>query len=192
MRIFKRIDNNMIIYIEDHDHQAYLQVLRKDLMHKTKIVMINRDELDSFKYKIRISKIFQQKGYPQYHPNTVYPEYVCAMHAKYELMRKSVVDNPYKSRYFAWIDIGLFREMVPINSQPSSQEPLFSIHLPPQFDPKAVAYTEVNPRRPYLIPSDIIYANLVWVCGCYFIASAETMFRWCLAFAMNYSLCYSQ
>ena len=175
--IFKRIDNNLIIYLETADFEAYAKILRKDLMGKTKIVRINRHELENFKNRDEFARIFKQKGYPSYHPNTIYPEYPCLMHAKYELMRRSIISNPFRSGYFAWIDIGLFRGMVEGTNPLVDNHPLFSLHLPPKFNASSVAYSQVNARRPHLTATDIIYTNLVWVCGCYFIASVRTMFK---------------
>ena len=177
MSIFKRINNNLVVYVEDSNYQKYFTLLREHLKTKTKIFMVNRTELQSFKNINKIKKIFKQKGYPQYNPNTIIPEYTCIMHAKYELLRRTIIINPFMSKYIAWIDVGVFRDLVSVKGSLFKKEPLFTLHIPPNFNESAVAYSRVSPRRPYLSSLDIIFGNSVWVCGCYFISSIHVMFR---------------
>lgn len=44
----------------------------------------------SFGLRDAIQQIYSRSGYPKYTPNTVLPEYSCAMHAKYDIMRRSI------------------------------------------------------------------------------------------------------
>ncbi len=76
----------------------------------------------------KVTRIFSDPMYPKFQPNTVVPEYSCAMHAKYELMIKAINANYFRTDYFAWIDIGLFRH------EDSSQTAPFHIILPPKFN----------------------------------------------------------
>jgi hypothetical protein len=131
----------------------------------------------SFGLVPEIARIFAQPGYPQHLPNTVVPTYSAAMHAKYEVMQMAIKENPFKTRYFCWLDIGLFRDLV--NEQ---NAPPFSLYLPSGFRSDSVAYTEVGappyPRDPRATIKQIVYDNRVWVCGCFFIGEAKVMYRW--------------
>ena len=116
MEVYGQVNVSLIVYVDNSLHQLRFQSLRHHL--NTIIIKINRKDLDSFKYLKKINKIFKQDGYPKHHPNTVVPEYSCIMHAKYELVRKTIIQNPFKSKYFAWMDIGIFRNVVNPNLFP--------------------------------------------------------------------------
>jgi hypothetical protein len=97
------------------------------------------------------------------------------MHAKYEVVQLSIRDNPFRTRYFCWLDIGLFRDI-------AGAEPIYanrlSIYLPNGFKNDSVAYAEVNTRDTKLSVKEIIQKNMVWVCGCFFIGEASVLYRW--------------
>lgn len=95
------------------------------------------------------------------------------MHAKYEVMQAAIRENPFNTRYFCWLDIGLFREIAD-----KSDDGRFSLYLPPGFLKDMVSYQEVGDRDKTASIKDIVYNNKVWVCGCFFIAEAEVMSRW--------------
>jgi hypothetical protein len=128
----------------------------------------------SFGLVPEITHIFAMPGYPQHTPNTVVPTYSVAMHAKYEVMQMAIKENPFKTRYFCWLDIGLFRGLV---DQQGELLP-FTIYLPAGFRSYSVAYSEVYTRSTEATVKTIVYDNWVWVCGCFFIAKATVMYRW--------------
>lgn len=171
MKVFGKIQNPVVFYFETDRDVTFMRNLRKDLDPSlTKIVLLNRTRMWSFgDVRERISDIFRQPSYPKHHPNTVVPEYSCAMHAKYEVMNRTAYENPFKTKYFAWLDIGLFREL--------KQSSPFRLTLPPNFDQTKVAYTEVYPRS-QRTATQIFHDNLVWVCGCFFIAEGSVMTSW--------------
>ena len=127
----------------------------------------------AFMLRDRIAAIYSQPGYPKFYPSTVIPEYSCVMHAKYELMHRVSEENPFRSRYFAWLDIGLFRDIAD-----NWQQESFTMHLPPQFDDNKVAYTEVQPRNVLLSERYIFRHASNWLCGCFFLAERSVMLRW--------------
>jgi hypothetical protein len=141
----------------------------------------------SFGLVPEIARIFAKPGYPHHIPNTVVPAYSAAMHAKYEVMQMAIKENPFKTRYFCWLDIGLFRDLV--NEQ---NAPPFLLYLPSGFRSDSIGYAEVRtypcPRDPSAAIEHIISRDMVWVCGCFFIGEAKVMYRWteeykvCLAF----------
>ena len=94
------------------------------------------------------------------------------MHSKYEVLERSIRDNAFSTKYFAWIDVGYFREYL----EEKIIQP-FKIHLPPNFIPTKVAYNEVySPSIRSL--NEIISENEVWVGGGFFIAESDVMLKW--------------
>ena len=174
MAVFAKIDNPLIAFLEDDsDVELFLRLRSKIPQNKTKIIQFSRKDTWAFSLRQKISDIYLQPGYPKHHPNTVIPEYSCAMHAKYEFMSKAATENPFRTKYFSWLDIGLFRD---ISSK--AQAEMFHLVLPPQFQESKVAYTQVYPRNPKQKPEIIFKSNKVWVCGCYFVATATIMKSW--------------
>ena len=172
VHIFSRIQNPAIAYFERSEDIEYFKKLRNDLpINLTMIVKVSRDHLWAFGLRERIAKIYAQPNYPKHHPNTVIPNYSCVMHAKYEFMQNTTRSNPFKTRYFAWLDIGLFRDIAAKGEQ-------IKLHLPASFDHTRVAYTEVFHRNVNESAGDIFRQNLVWLCRCYFIAERSVMQRW--------------
>ena len=172
MRIFRQIQNPLIVYLERNEDIDYFHKLREDLpKNLTMTVKVSRDHLWAFGLRKRIAAIYSQPNYPKFHPNTVIPDYSCVMHAKYEFMQNATKSNPFRTRYFAWLDIGLFRDIV------TKSEPL-KLHLPPNFDHTRVAYSQVYDRNRNISEHSIFHENQVWVCGGYFIAENSVMQRW--------------
>ena len=174
MRIFGHIRNPMVAFFENDQDIDYFKKIRRGFVEdRTRIVKVSRDKLWAFTLRDRIAAIFEQPGYPRFYPNTVVPEYSCVMHAKYELMHRVATENPFGSRHFAWLDIGLFRDIAL-----DEQQPAFMMHLPPHFDETKVAYTEVKPRDVTLSDTYIFRHSSNWLCGCFFLAQRSVMLRW--------------
>jgi hypothetical protein len=93
------------------------------------------------------------------------------MHAKYDLMRLAVQRNYFETKYFGWMDVGYFRD------EPKDGRP-FSLGLPKNFDEQKIAFTEVYPRQPQLTSKQIVFQNLVWVGGGFFVGRGDVMLRW--------------
>jgi hypothetical protein len=104
------------------------------------------------------------------------------MHAKYEVLRAAVEENPFKTRFFCWSDIGLFREVV--TRRQKTQR--FSLSLPRGFQSNSVAYQEYRPRDANASVRDIVYKNLIWVCGGFFVAEARVMYRWTAEYQVSF------
>ena len=179
MKIFGKIRNPVVAYFDD-DTSVYFEKLRAVgglTSNLTRVTRIEREKLWSFTLRDNISRIYQTPDYPVHHPNTVIPEYACAMHAKYELMYQTLMLNPFRTKHFAWLDIGLFRDLNEAETQ------FFQINPPPDFDENAIAYTDVWRAFRRNISDDIIFkANLVWVCGCFFIGKIDVMFQWVIEY----------
>ena len=128
----------------------------------------------AFRLEASIAKIFSGPGYLHIIPNTVIPSYSAAMHAKYEVMQIAMRSNPFRTQYFCWMDIGLFRDLA--GSGVSGFH--FSLSIPPQLDVDAVAYTQISSRNPQLSVIDIISNDVVWVCGGFFVGRMDVLKLW--------------
>lgn len=182
MTVFACIENPLVVYVDNDDDMAYFVKVRSGLPpNATRIIKIIRNETWAFGLESRITKIFKQPGYPQHQPNTVVPGYSIAMHAKYEVMQRTIRENPFHTKYFSWLDIGLFRELSSSSAvaDPANQKcSKFRMTLPFNFSADSVAYTQVYGRNTALTPRDIVYRNDVWLCGCYFVGEGKVLHRW--------------
>ena len=174
-KIFSRIKNPVIAYFDTEETKRYFDeyVRRSNGTYKTKSVMVDRDELWSFGLFRRTKKIVSNPFYPKHHPNTEVAEYSIAMHAKYELMHKSVISNPFRTGYFCWLDVGYFRDIAEQENQPH-----FSLRLPPSFDINSVAYTKIYSPDKFKTAREIFYDNVLWVGGGFFIGEQTVMLNW--------------
>ena len=172
MSIFQLIDNPLYVYVDEIKYvDVFNDIRKRNLQNRTKIILLDRKELWSFNLKQNISSIFSDPKYPKFYPNTVIADYSCAMHAKFEVVQKAIEDNQFNTKYFAWIDIGLFRDLVNTTSQ------AFNIDIPSKFNKSRVAYNQVfSPMKMTL--KQIIRKNEVWVGGAFFIAEKDIMQKW--------------
>jgi len=181
MSVFSAIDNPVIAYFDNDLDLQYFRLLRnRQFSARTKLVKVLRSELWAFSLQPNISRIFKQANYPQHTPNTVVPEYSAAMHAKYEVMQMAIGENPFRTKYFCWLDIGLFRNLA--REATSNSKLTFSLYLPPDFQNSSVAYDEVGGRNGKLSMKEIVYRNEVWVCGCFFVAQWDVMLNWTMEY----------
>ena len=173
MKAFWLLQNPVIAFFDNEDDLKYFEKRRRHLgADRTRCILVKRSELWAFSLLEKIRKIFSRPDYPKHHPNTVVPEYSCAMHAKYECMLRAIEENIFHTRYFAWLDIGLFRSLVASNSLS-----FFEMWLPPNFNVSTVAYTEVYHRILSSQPEYIVASNAVWVSGAFFIGEASVMVK---------------
>jgi len=128
----------------------------------------------TFGLRSKIAQIFETGGNVRHYPNTVVPDFATAVNAKYEIVRMAVVENPFRTRYFCWIDAGYYREVV----QSVEHGALFSVCLPPNFRSDSVAYMEVIKINKTLSAEDIVRDNINWVAGGFFVAQSNVMLLW--------------
>jgi Bacterial protein of unknown function (HtrL_YibB) len=121
-----------------------------------------------------VKRVFAKPNFPKHYPNTIVPDFAVAVQAKYEVIQMSVLENPFNTKYFGWLDIGYFRDIAYIPKSNST----FSIYLPRGFQEDSVAYQEVFSRRMEVGIREIFYHNIDWLAGGFFIAKAEVMYEW--------------
>ncbi|XP_036365796.1 uncharacterized protein LOC115220341 isoform X2 [Octopus sinensis] len=170
--VYSRILNPVVFFTDSPEILSMFKKLRSpSLNNLTKLILVNRTDLWAFSLKPRIAKIFSQADYPKFHPNTVIPDYSCVMHAKYELLKKSIQQNYFHTNFFMWIDFGYFRYEV-------NKTENFGLSLPKGFDFRSVAFSlECNFQK---IPlKEIIWKNLVWVAGGANLGRYDVLTRFC-------------
>jgi hypothetical protein len=182
MQVFEAIQNPVVAYFDDKKEAARFENIRAkgDLMNKTKIVIFHRNNTWSFGILPKIKEVIMQPGYPKHHPNTVIAEYLSIGNLKYESVQNETLLNPFKTKYFAWVDIGVYRNMT------SSKEiKPFHIYLPECFDSNKIAYNQVAKPRP-VNDKDIFFKNLNLVGSGIFLGEINTMKLWVQQY-MNYT-----
>ncbi len=178
MTVFSRIENPVVAYMtEDIDIEIFKSIRANISSAPTKVIKVSKDSLWAFSMKNDIQKIFNDPKYPKHSPNTFVADYSCTMHAKYELVAKTIQSNPFKSKYMAWIDIGYFRQLSEeINGT------RFVLALPPKFDPNRVSYEEVFHFLSHT-EDEIFKKNRVWVTGSFFLSKLSTLKQWILEYS---------
>lgn len=170
MRTFGKMVNRVVAYIENDEDIEYFKKIRSCLPPShTKVIKIHREELPSFKHLPQIKSIYSQPSYPKYHPNTVYPEYSCAMHAKYDVLQRSCIMDFFNTPYIAWVDIGLFRSL------DGTDYPIFKLVPPEKFNPERIGFSQAWPQDPVFTPEFVLKNKLVWVSGSMVLATKEYM-----------------
>ena len=98
--------------------------------------------------------------------------------------------NPHRTRYVAWQDIGLFRDLTSahpytvavsgqIDVDVSPNQPRFRLGLPPGFDSdRSIAFGEVYKRNRTLTLETIVYQSVVLKAGTYFVGRVDRMYQW--------------
>ena len=183
MKAFSKIDNPVVVFLDDDKYVDMLKNIRgESLSSQTQIIKVTRDDLWAFKLKPDISKIFSDPTYPKYHPYTVVPDYACIVCAKYETMAKAIDANYFGTDYFAWIDIGYWRDEV------SSNTPNFHIGLPPGFDESRISYGAVSEKQN--VSSELIFLDKVdWLAGGFFIGHKKQMMLWVRNYMQYAEIC---
>nr|KAG5713426.1 hypothetical protein BaRGS_024974 [Batillaria attramentaria] len=170
MSVFGRIDNPVIVFADTEEVITMFKNLRGHFHpERTQTFLINRDQLWSFQLAPEIKAVFSQPGYPRSEPNTVYENYSCVMHAKFELVNKVIREELCHTQYLAWMDVGLFRALV-------HESYIFSLSVPADFDGDKVAYSRQYKFDPSLTPYQIIAEDWVWVSGAMFLGRPEVIY----------------
>lgn len=149
-----------------------------------KIILIyNRTSLFAFENLDRVKRIFADPAYPKFHPNTVLPEYSCSQHAKFDLVKRAINRDYFRTKYYAWVDLGYFRHT-------TFRQRKFWITVPPEMDDNKIAACEVKLSDPTLVPEQIFKENIFWVGGGMLLGTRDTFLTFIeeLHHAMRYFL----
>ena len=165
---YSRIISPVVLYTDSDDFARHFFTVRQNLLNVTKVVRVNRSELWSFGLRDQIAAIYAG-GYPKHWPNTVYPDYTCVTHAKFDFVLDTLSKGYFASRHIVWMDVGYLRNIV------GKKSPFYTILPPSEFDPKRVLCGEVfkpNFKSPW---RRLFRENINWVAGGFFLATREVM-----------------
>ena len=147
-----------------------METLRFEHVHNTKIILTNRTEFWPFQLIKEIKAVFDQPDYPNIHPNTVKPEYSAAQHAKYAVLAETVCKKVFDTPYYAWLDVGYFRDIV-------QRKEFFKMDIPPGVDPKRVSFNHIRNQHMTTKPFKIFRNNMLWVGGGMFLGRGEVILK---------------
>ncbi|KAK3100590.1 hypothetical protein FSP39_022236 [Pinctada imbricata] len=158
-RPYRYMNNPMVIFTDNEHFKQEMLKIRENHLSRTMVVLIPKNLLWSYKLIPWIEKIIRTPGYPEYHPNTVLPEYSSAMFAKTELVAYVAEKNFFNTDYFCWIDIGYYRNIL------DRRKP-FWLEVPNSFDRKRVALTGVYKIDLENTPvRDVFLRKMDWLAG---------------------------
>lgn len=156
-KVFANIVNPLVVYTDSESFVQLMTDARKGRANVTKIFKIDPKTLWAFQREPTIREIFNQPGYPKHHPNTVIPTYSCAQHAKIEVLSRAAAENYYRTNYFAWLDVGYFRDIENDNRS-------FVLEKPSDFNSSKIGMNEVASFQD-ISPEKIFKGNIFWVGG---------------------------
>ena len=173
MESYAYIENPVVAYFDDPIMQRKFEHIRNQAGFPTKTILFqNRTELWGFSLEPRIKEILSRPGYPSQFPG-FHSTYQCAMHAKYDAIQHAIVNNYFNTKYFLWCDLGIFRDM----PKGLGSHYNFRMTLPPKFDTKKIAFTQVFPRNNGLSLNQIFLELNNWLAGGFFIGTADLLLK---------------
>lgn len=167
---FKFLVNPLVVYTDCKEFKELMETLRSDRLNNTMIYLLNRTELWPFQLVTQMKSVLDQAGYPKYYPNTVIPEYPAAQHSKYAVVAETIRKGVFANPYFAWLDIGYFRDVV-------ERKVDFTLDIPPGFDPGKISVNRVEGLSMNIDPFTIFRKNIVWVGGGIFLGKGEALLQ---------------
>lgn len=167
---FKFLVNPLVVYTDCKEFKELMETLRSDRLNNTMIYLLNRTELWPFQLVTQMKSVLDQPGYPKYYPNTVIPEYPAAQHSKYAVVAETIRRGVFANPYFAWLDIGYFRDVV-------ERKVDFTLDIPPGFDPGKISVNRVEGLSMNIDPFTIFRKNIVWVGGGIFLGKGEVLLQ---------------
>lgn len=167
---FKYLVNPLVVYTDCKEFKELMETLRSDRLNNTMIYLLNRTELWPFQLVTQMKSVLDQPGYPKHYPNTLIPEYPAAQHSKYAVVAETIRKGVFANPYFAWVDIGYFRDVV-------ERKVDFTLDIPPGFDPGKISVNRVEGLSMNIDPFTIFRKNIVWVGGGIFLGKGEALLQ---------------
>ena len=182
-RVFRLMRNPLVVYTDSVKFQQHMLNIRANFTNYTSVELIGRESSWAFSLRNETAKIFSQKDYPKHPPNTVYPDYSCTQHAKYDVITRAVRNNYFRTTFFMWLDIGYFRKIY-------NSDEYFYLGKPRNFNETKVAVTLIQQQSMHRTPSQIFRWNSVWVGGGLFYGRSDILLQYAKQYkrAVNYFL----
>lgn len=174
---FSKVVAPLLFFTDSLSFSVHIQDVRRDLAHLTKIVHVNRSELWAFQQRPSIAKVYAG-NYPKHWPNTVYPDYTCLTHAKFDFILDAL-DKAYfpPTPYVAWMDVGYLRDIVN-RAYPT----LYYLRPPNVSNVSRVMVGQVNHPDFHQPWQGIFRKNKNWVAGGFFLATRDVFRAFVLAY----------
>lgn len=100
-------DNNMVIYCDPEFEEDIRQIRGPILMEKTKIIPVNFEDMPLTKHRNKI--IENRITHPYYFDPRNTPSYYLLCMARYSILKQVILENPFNTTHFAWINICIER-----------------------------------------------------------------------------------
>ncbi|XP_059168887.1 uncharacterized protein LOC131950679 [Physella acuta] len=170
------LKNPVVAFFEDEDILQYFKKIRSHQPDdRTVIVKISRSQLGAFKNLERIQQVYKNSSYSNLPPTMIDANYSCTMSAKYDALILAMALKLVQTKYLAWMDIGLFRNL--LEDRMGHRNKNFTLEIPPDFNNSRVGFTEVAPRHTMekLSPWDYIKNSYVWLAGGYVMGTHQVI-----------------
>ena len=167
MKILGKIKNPVITFMNDKYDIALFNKIRKEVPEaKSKVELVNKSSLWGFDFLQHIAKILGK----QEHSKNVNkpPDYLSVLHSKYDFVGTAMKYNHFKTKYYCWMDMDLFRDVM------NKTEKSFSLAIPENFEQDKIAYSEEFPKQNKSI-TEIFRDNKSWISGSLFFGRASIM-----------------
>ncbi|XP_048731524.2 uncharacterized protein LOC125648456 [Ostrea edulis] len=172
MKTFQYLMNPLVVYTDSKEFGDLMKKLRSEgkLNYQTEIFYEERKSFWPFGLVDRIQSVYKQPGYPAHHPNTVNALYAAAQHTKFAVVADAARKNIYNTPYYAWLDVGYFRDLV-------GSEQFFELKIPNDQDPGRISVNLIFRRHMEINPYEIFRHNKVWVGGGMFIGTKHIFIK---------------
>ncbi|XP_064617981.1 uncharacterized protein LOC135482078 [Liolophura sinensis] len=175
--VFGRLDNALVFYTDSSEMKTVVENSRRMSSFPTRVIEVeDRNKLWAFGLKAHIQAIFSNLWNLKAIQPEKYADYSSSQHAKYEFMEDAISRDFYHSEYYAWLDVGYFRDIVHLSHH-------FTLEIPCNFNSSKIAFNVVD-RDISLSskPADIMLDTQVWIGGGFFFGRKSVM----LSFAKQY------
>ncbi|XP_060074078.1 uncharacterized protein LOC132553815 [Ylistrum balloti] len=170
IRVFAWIQNPVIFYTDSEEFEQIFLDLRQNVTSNTKVIRVSREILWSFQIKPKVEQIFANPKYPKHKPYTTVPNYTCVTHSKFPIIADAAKRNIYTSKYFAWVDIGYFREIENATNK-------FWLEVPSEFDQTRIAATQIFNSKHSVSAKTVIKLSMNWIGAGVFLGERDVFIR---------------
>lgn len=171
MKVYKFLKNPLVVYTDSQGFADFFTDLRKNNSLITKVVVIKRETLWSFKIKPKIAKLYAQPGYPKHYPNTYIPEYTSMTHSKLSVVASAITSKLFPSDFYCWLDLGYFRDL-------AGRQKDFYLEVPSDLNTSTIGVTQVyHVDLERITAKSIILGNRNWIGGGLFLGKPDVLLK---------------
>lgn len=172
---WRLLHSPVVFYTDSAGFAKHIQTVRKHLPDLTRVVQVNRSAVWAFQQREKIAGIYAA-GYPKHWPNTVYPDYTCVTHAKFDFVKDAADKNYFPSQYTVWMDAGYLREKADEAANVTSRT-YYVMEPPSDFDPTRVMCGQIYQPHFNTPWKEILRGNINWVGGGFFLGRPPLMLK---------------